>query len=109
MKAIVHDTYGSLDVLGVRDIDKPVVKDNEVLVRVHAAGLHVGDCFGVRGAPFAMRMVTGLLKPKYGVPGFDMAGQVEAVGNNVTQFRPGHEVFGACNGACAEYASAAED
>lgn len=109
MKAIVHDTYGSLDVLGVRDIDKPVVKDDEVLVRVHAAGLHIGDCFGVRGAPFAMRMATGLLKPKYGIPGFDVAGQVEAVGSNVTQFRPSDEVFGACNGACAEYASVAED
>ena len=55
MRAIVHDKYGSFDVLDVRDIDKPVVKDDEVLVRVHAAGLHVGDCFGVRGAPFAMR------------------------------------------------------
>ena len=104
-----RDTYGSLDVLSVRDVDKPDVKHDEVLVRVHAAGLHIGDCFGARGAPFAMRLVTGLLKPKYGVPGFDVAGEVEAVGNNVTQFRPGDEVFGACNGACAEYAAAAED
>ena len=109
MKAIVHDKYGSFDVLGVRDIDKPVVKDDEVLVRVHAAGLHVGDCFGVRGAPFAMRLVTGLLKPKHGVPGFDAAGQVEAVATNVKQFRPGDEVFGACNGACAEYAGVGKD
>lgn len=83
MRAIVHDKYGSFDVLSVRDIDKPVVKDDEVLVRVHAAGLHVGDCFGVRGAPFAMRLVTGLIRPKHGVPGFDVAGQVEAVGTNV--------------------------
>jgi NADPH:quinone reductase-like Zn-dependent oxidoreductase len=97
------------DVLGVRDIDKPVVRDDEVLVRVHAAGLHVGDCFGVRGAPYAMRLVTGLLKPKHGVPGFDLAGQVEAVGTDVKQFRPGDEVFGAGNGACAEYACVGKD
>ena len=104
-----RDTCGSLDVLSVRDVDKPDVKHDEVLVRVHAAGLHTGDCFGARGAPFAMRLVTGLLKPKYGVPGFDVGGEVEAVGNNVTQFRPGDEVFGARNDACAEYAAAAED
>ena len=106
MKAIVHDTYGSLDVLELRDIDKPVVGDDDVLVRVHAAGLHIGDCFSVRGAPFAMRMVTGLLKPKHGVPGFDLAGQVESVGKNVKNFQPGDEVFGAGNGTCAEYACA---
>jgi NADPH:quinone reductase-like Zn-dependent oxidoreductase len=109
MKAIVHDRYGSPDVLRVRDIDKPVIKDDEVRVRVHAAGLHVGDSFGVRGAPLPMRMVSGLFKPKYGVPGFDVAGQVEAVGKNVKRFQPGDEVFGACNGACAEYARAGED
>ncbi len=66
MRAIFYDQYGSFDVLGVRDIGKPVVKDGEVLVRVHAAGLHVGDCFAVKGSPFAMRLVTGLLKAKYG-------------------------------------------
>ena len=109
MRAIVHDKYGSFDVLHIRDIDKPVAKNDEVLVRVRAAGLHVGDCFGVRGAPFAMRLVTGLIKPKHGVPGFDVAGRVEAVGTNVRQFRPGDEVFGACNGACAEYACAGQD
>ena len=103
MRAIVQDEYGSLDVLRLRDIDKPVAKDHEVLIRVHAAGLHVGDCFSVRGAPFAMRLVTGLLRPKYGVPGFDVAGHVEAVGEHVTQFKPGDEVFGASNGTCAEY------
>lgn len=109
MRAIVQDKYGSLDVLGLRDIDKPVVKDHEVLIRVHAAGLHVGDCFSVRGAPFAVRLVKGLLKPKYGVPGFDLAGHVEAVGDNVKQFKPGDEVFGASNGTCAEYVTAGED
>jgi NADPH:quinone reductase-like Zn-dependent oxidoreductase len=109
MRAIVHDKYGSFDVLRVREIDKPVVKNDEVLVCVQAAGLHVGDCFGVRGAPFAMRLVTGLIRPKHGVPGFDVAGQIEAVGTNVKQFRPGDIVFGACNGACAEYACVAQD
>ncbi|MBA3506490.1 MAG: hypothetical protein H0T80_12015 [Betaproteobacteria bacterium] len=64
MKAIFYDTYGPPDLLELRDIDKPVVYDDEVLVRVHAAGLNICDCFSVRGAPFAMRMVTGLLKPK---------------------------------------------
>lgn len=109
MRAMVHDKYGSFEVLGVRDIDKPVVRENEVLVRVHAAGLHVGDCFGVRGAPFAMRLVSGLIRPKHGIPGFDVAGQVEAVGANVKNLRPGDDVFGACSGACAEYASVRQD
>jgi NADPH:quinone reductase-like Zn-dependent oxidoreductase len=109
MKAILQDKYGSPDLLEFRDIDEPVVSDDEVFVRVHAAGLHVGDCFAVRGAPFAIRMVTGLFKPKYGVLGFDVAGKVEAVGNNVQQFQPGDEVFGECNGACAEYVCAKED
>lgn len=108
MKAIVHDTYGSFDLLGLREVERPVVKDNEVLVRVHAAGLHVGDCFGVRGSPFVMRLVTGLFRPRLGIPGFDVAGRVEAVGRKVTRFRLADEVFGACNGACAEYASVAE-
>jgi NADPH:quinone reductase-like Zn-dependent oxidoreductase len=106
MKAIAYDTYGSFDVLTVRDIAMPVIKAAEVLVRVRAAGLHVGDCFSVRGAPFAMRLVTGLRRPKHGVPGFDLAGEVEAVGAAVTRFQPGDEVFGASAGTCAEYARA---
>jgi NADPH:quinone reductase-like Zn-dependent oxidoreductase len=109
MRAIVHDRYGSFDVLGVRDIAEPVAGEHEVLVRVRAAGLHIGDCFGVRGTPWAMRLVTGLRKPRHGVPGFDVAGTVEAVGTNVKQYRPGDEVFGACHGACAEYASVGTD
>lgn len=108
MKAITHDTYGSFDVLGLREVDRPVVGDNEVLVRVHAAGLHVGDCFGVRGSPFVMRLATGLFRPRLGIPGFDVAGKVEATGRKVTRFRPADEVFGACNGACAEYVSVTE-
>ena len=107
MKAIVQDRYGSLDMLELRDVERPVVNDDEVLVRVNAAGLHIGDCFGVRGSPFAMRMATGLLKPRHG-PGFDVAGHVEAVGKNVKQFQLGDEVFGAGTGTCAEYVCAGE-
>ena len=103
MKAMVHDQYGSFDALRLRDIDVPVVGDHDILIRVRAAGLNVGDCFGVKGSPLPMRLATGLLKPKCGVPGFDLAGQVEAVGNQVTQFKPGDDVFGASRGTCAEY------
>jgi NADPH:quinone reductase-like Zn-dependent oxidoreductase len=109
MKAIFQHKYGSPDELKITDIDKPVPTENEVLVRVHAAGLHVADCFGVRGRPLLMRMATGVFKPKYGVPGFDVSGTVEAVGKNVTRFKPGDEVFGECNGSCAEYVSTSED
>ena len=109
MKAIAYDKYGPFDVLALRDIDKPAAKDGEVLVRVRAAGLQIGDVFAVRGAPYAMRMYTGLLKPKWGVPGFDLAGQVEAVGSGAKQFQPGDEVFGSSQAACAEYAVARED
>lgn len=111
MKAIVYDRYGTLDVLGLRDIDKPVIqdKDGEVLVRVRAAGVHIGDCFGVRGAPFAVRFFSGLLRPIYGVPGLDMAGTVEAVGRNVQTFKLGDEVFGSARGTCAEYVCAKQN
>lgn len=109
MRAMFHGEYGPPDVLELRDIDRPAIDDEEVLVRVHAAGLHVGDCFTVRGEPFAVRMVSGLLRPRYGVPGFDLAGQVEAVGKSVKRFHPGDEVFGACTGSCAEYAATSEN
>jgi len=108
MRAIVQDEYGPPAVLSLRDIDKPAIKADQVLVRVQAAGLHVGDSFVVRGTPFPLRLATGLLKPRYGVPGLDAAGVVEAVGSNVTQFHPGDEVFGECRGSLAEYASAGE-
>src|SRR5215475_11999671 len=98
MRAIVQDEYGPPAVLSLRDIDKPAIKADQVLVRVQATGLHVGDSFVVRGTPFPLRLATGLLKPRYGVPGLDAAGVVEAVGSNVTQFHPGDEVFGECRG-----------
>lgn len=109
MRAVVYDEYGSFDVLSLRDIPKPSHADDQVLVRVRAAGLHAGDCFCVRGRPFPVRFVTGLIKPKYGVPGFDLAGTIEAVGKDVKRFRPGDEVFGASAATCAEYALASED
>ena len=108
MKAIINDRYGPIDDLRRRDIDKPAIGDHQVLVRVHAAGLHVGDVYGVRGAPYLMRLASGLRRPKYGVPGFDVAGTVEAVGPTVTRFRPGDEVFGVTDGSAAEFARASE-
>jgi NADPH:quinone reductase-like Zn-dependent oxidoreductase len=110
MKAIVQYKYGSPDdVLELQEIDKPVVKDDEVLVRVHAASVHIGDWLLMRGVPYIMRMASGLRKPKNSVPGMDIAGKVEAVGKNVKQLQPGDEVFGWCTGAFAEYACAGED
>jgi len=109
MQAIVQDRYGAADVLERRDIDRPEIADSEVLVRVHAASIHVGDVIVMTGSPYLMRMATGLRKPKNRVPGTDIAGTVAAVGKDVTQFRPGDEVFGWCSGAFAEYASASED
>ncbi len=109
MQAIVQDRYGSEEVLALRDIDRPAVGDDEVLVRVQAASIHVGDWVLMTGTPFVMRMATGLRKPKQPVPGTDVAGTVEAVGKDVHDLRPGDEVFGWCAGAFAEYVSASED
>jgi NADPH:quinone reductase-like Zn-dependent oxidoreductase len=109
MKAIVQVKYGSPDVLRLEDIDKPVAKDDEVLARVHAAAVNIGDWHLLRGVPYAMRLASGLLKPKREIPGLDVVGRVEVTGKNVEQFRPGDEVFGWCRGAFAEYACAAEN
>lgn len=110
MKAIVQDRYGSPDVLELQDIDKPVVGDNGVLVRVHAAAVHPGDLIVMTGVPYVARLAFGLRKPKNRVPGRDVAGHVEAVGQNVTQFQPGDEVFGwSTTGVLAEYSCAEED
>jgi NADPH:quinone reductase-like Zn-dependent oxidoreductase len=108
MKAIVQVQYGLPDVLQLKDVDKPVAGDDEVLVRVHAAAVNIGDWHLLRGVPYAMRLGTGVLKPRREIPGLDIAGQVEVTGRNVKQFRPGDEVFGWCKGAFAEYARAAE-
>jgi NADPH:quinone reductase-like Zn-dependent oxidoreductase len=112
MKAIVQDTYGSAEVLKFADIDRPVPKDNEVLLRVQAAGLHRGDWHIMTGLPYLIRLVVpslGLRRPKVRVRGMDVAGTVEAVGSKVTRFQPGNEVFGWCDGAFAEYACAPQD
>jgi len=103
MQAIVQDTYGSHDVLSVGDVAKPEIAEDEVLVRVHAASIHVGDWILMTGSPFVMRFATGLRKPKNRVPGTDVAGTVEGVGSAVTGLRPGDEVFGWGTGAFAEY------
>ena len=87
----------------------PEIGANEVLVRVHAASIHVGDWILMTGSPFVMRLATGLRKPKNPVPGTDIAGTVEAVGEAVTHLRPGDDVFGWCEGAFAEFARASED
>src|SRR6202165_4424025 len=110
MKAIAQDVYGVPGaVLELQDIAKPVAKDGEVLVRVHAASVHVGDWMLVTGVPYIARPAYGLRKPKNRVPGTDVAGTVEAVGQGVTELRPGDEVFGWCTGAFAEYVCAAAD
>ncbi len=110
MKAIVQDTYGSTDALELRDIDKPEIADDEVLVRVHAAGVDRGVWHVMTGLPYPIRLAGyGLRAPKTPVPGADVAGVVEAVGKDVTRFQPGDEVFGIGKGAFAEYAPARED
>jgi NADPH:quinone reductase-like Zn-dependent oxidoreductase len=109
MKAIVQDRYGDLDVLDFKDIDQPVPTDNQVLVRVHAAAVGKGDWLTVRGLPYVARLRYGLPNPKHSVPGFDLAGRIEAIGPNVTRLQPGDDVFGWCDGSFAEYASVPED
>ena len=109
MQAIVQDRYGSAEVLEAQDIERPGIGDDEVLVRVRAASVHVGDWILMTGMPYVMRMGTGLSKPKNPVPGTDIAGTVEAVGTRVQSLRSGDEVFGWCTGAFAEYARTTED
>ena len=113
MKAILRDKYGSPDVLVLKDIDKPELGDDEVLLRVHAASVNPADWHILRGAPYIARMQFGLRKPKDRVLGCDVAGRVEAVGNNVTMLQPADEVFGSPFmhglGAFAEWVCISED
>jgi NADPH:quinone reductase-like Zn-dependent oxidoreductase len=110
MKAISHDVYGTADVLELRDVDRPVIGDDEVLVRVHAAGIDRGVWHVMTGLPYPIRLAGyGLRAPKNPVLGMDLAGVVEAVGSDVTRFKPGDEVFGIGKGAFAEYARAPEN
>jgi len=108
MKAIVQNGYGSAEVLKLAEVDKPAVKDGEVLVRVRATSINAGDYFSMRGRPWLIRFSVGLPRPRNYILGWDVAGTVEAVGNGVTGLRPGDEVFGAVAAAFAEYACAPE-
>jgi NADPH:quinone reductase-like Zn-dependent oxidoreductase len=110
MEAIVRDEYGSTDVLELRDIDKPEIEDEEVLVRVHAAGVGRDVWHVMTGLPYPIRLAGyGFRAPKNPVIGSDVAGVVEVVGKNVSRFQPGDEVFGIGKGSYAEYARAPED
>jgi NADPH:quinone reductase-like Zn-dependent oxidoreductase len=109
MKAIVHHEYGSPDVLELQEIDKPVAKDDEALVRVRAASANPYDWHLLRGIPYIVRPQSGLRRPKNTVLGSDMAGEVEAVGKDVTRFRPGDDVFANVEtGGFAEYTCVSE-
>ncbi len=112
MRAIVRGTYGPPDVLHLDDVPVPALGDGDVLVRVRAASANAGDWHLLRGTPLPFRLVAGLRTPKFKIIGTDVAGHVEAVGRNVTQFRPGDDVFGELSrcgfGAYAEFAVAPE-
>ena len=114
MKAIVHTEYGPPEVLQLKEVKKPALKDDQVLVKIHAASVNYPDWSLLRGQPFLIRLMTGgLLEPKHQILGTDVAGRVEAVGRNVKQFQPGDEVFGDISecgfGGFAEYVSVPEN
>ncbi len=108
MKAIVCRNYGSPDVLQYEEIEKPIAGDNEVLIKVRAASVNPLDQTMLAGTPYIARITGGLRRPKDTRLGVDVAGEIEAVGKNVTRFKPGDEVFGMCRGSFAEYACASE-
>ncbi|HUJ45141.1 MAG TPA: NAD(P)-dependent alcohol dehydrogenase [Opitutaceae bacterium] len=108
VKAIVYRTYGSPEVLRLEETEKPAAADGEVLIKVSAASVNPLDWHFMRGMPYLMRLGIGLHRPKAARLGVDVAGRIEAVGRNVTQFKPGDEVFGICRGAFAEYACTPE-
>jgi len=109
MKAMIQDRYGSPDTLELRELPTPPIGADEVLIRTRAAGIHIGDAFAVRGSPFPVRLMTGVRRPKVGIPGFDVAGIVETVGSAVTHLSPGDEVLGVGIGTCAELVRARAD
>jgi NADPH:quinone reductase-like Zn-dependent oxidoreductase len=112
MKAIVYHKYGSPDVLQLKEVEKPTPGDDQVLVKVHASSVNFGNLVLLKGEPFLARFAFGLTKPKYSIPGGDIAGWVEAVGANVKEFQPGDEVFGDLSGCgwggFAEYVTVPE-
>jgi NADPH:quinone reductase-like Zn-dependent oxidoreductase len=110
MKAIVYEKYGPPEVLQLKEVEKPTPKEDEVLVKVHAASINYSDWHVLRGESFLLRLMNGLLKPKHKILGDDIAGRVEAVGRNVKQFQPGDEVFGISDfDAFAEYVCVPEN
>ena len=108
MKAAIYERYGPPDVVQIRDVERPVPNDGEVLIKVRAASVNPYDWHFMRGLPYVLRLMAGLRKPKDTRLGADVAGQVEAIGRNVTQFSIGDEVFGTSRGAFAQYARASE-
>ena len=108
MQVAVYTRYGPPDVVQITDVEKPIPEDNEVLIKVRAASVNPYDWHFMRGMPYLLRLRAGLRKPKDKRLGVDVAGQVETVGRNVTQFKPGDEVFGVSRGAFAEYACPSE-
>lgn len=113
MKAIVYNKYGPPDVLELKEVEKPIHENNEVLVKIHAAAMNYGNLVLLKGEPFIARFAFGLLKPRYSIPGGDIAGRVEAVGKDVKTFQPGDDVFGDLSGSgwggFAEYVAVPED
>lgn len=112
MKAFITNSYGSPDVLELQDVERPICEDNQVLVKVHATSINYGNIVLLRGKPFIARFAFGITKPKFKIPGGDIAGTIEAVGKNVTQFQVGDEVLGDLSssgwGGYAEYVAVPE-
>jgi NADPH:quinone reductase-like Zn-dependent oxidoreductase len=112
MKAVISSQYGSPDTLDLQDVSKPIPEDHQVLVKVHAVSINYGNLVLLRGKPYLARLAFGLVKPKYKIPGGDIAGVVESVGKNVSQFQPGDEVYGDLSssgwGGFAEYVAVPE-
>ncbi|MDJ0694584.1 NAD(P)-dependent alcohol dehydrogenase [Mastigocoleus sp. MO_188.B34] len=112
MKAIIYTQYGSPDVLQLKEVEKPVPRDDEVLIKVHATTVNRTDCATIRAKPFFMRIVTGLFKPKKQIPGTEFAGEIEVVGKDVSSLRVGDKVFGfddQGSGSHAQYMTIKED
>ena len=110
MKAMVYNHYGLPGNLEMREVERPVARENEILVKVHATSVNWLDWHFLTGAPFMVRLMAGLFKPKYNILGIDLAGIVETVGENVSQFQPGDEVFGTASHGCyAEFVCVSED
>lgn len=109
MKAIIYTNYGPPEILQLKEVEKPIPEENEVLVKVYATSLNWLDWHFLTGTPYLTRIMAGFLKPKNNILGIDLAGQVEKVGTNVKQFQPGDEVFGATGHGCfAEYVCVSE-